>query len=104
MKLLMAAFACVCLVSCAGPSNPGYAAGHTVTLAKEKYLINQLTASTWTISATNSANPVGPDSSTRASLLEAIERASGCKVTDSNYSRQGMQLDAQVECGKPLKN
>jgi len=37
-------------------------------------------------------------------LLLAIEQHSGCKVTDVDYSRGGMQLDAQVDCASRLKN
>jgi hypothetical protein len=40
----------------------------------------------------------------RAALLQAIEQRSGCKVTDSDYSRNGTQLDAQVDCASRLKN
>ena len=35
----------------------------------------------------------------RAALIDAVARTSGCKVTDVNYSRDGLQLDAQVDCG-----
>jgi hypothetical protein len=40
----------------------------------------------------------------RTALLTAIEQRSGCKVTDADYSRGGMQLDAQVDCASRLKN
>ncbi|MES2942995.1 MAG: hypothetical protein V4772_09030 [Pseudomonadota bacterium] len=85
------------------PQNPPLPMA-TMQIGGEAYVINQLTASTWTASAkaSNKALPTTPAS--QAALRDAIEKTSGCKVSDSDYSRQGMQFDAQVECGSRLKN
>ncbi|NML87299.1 MAG: hypothetical protein HHJ19_17085 [Polaromonas sp.] len=74
-----------------------------VTVGGEPFLISQLTESTWTASAAGIARPLPYNSANKTALLLAIEKISGCKVTDSDYSRQGMQFDAQVECGKPTE-
>ncbi|AYQ29713.1 MULTISPECIES: hypothetical protein [unclassified Polaromonas] len=76
---------------------------HPVSVEGRTYLISQLTAGTWTATAPGTAH-VASSSSGRAALLQAIEQRSGCKVTDSDYSRNGMQLDAQVDCDSRLKN
>ena len=75
-----------------------------VSIGGDAYLINQITASTWTATAPGSAKSLAGSAASKAELLDAIEKTSGCKVTDSDYSHQGMQLDAQVECGSRLKN
>jgi hypothetical protein len=77
---------------------------HPVSVEGRTYLISQLTAGTWTATAPNATNAVAASSSGRAALLQAIEQRSGCKVTDSDYSRNGTQLDAQVDCDSRLKN
>ena len=48
--------------------------------------------------------PVPRSSIDRAVLIDAIAKTSGCKVTDVNYSRDGLQLDAQVDCGGLQRN
>lgn len=101
MKALIA-LAALCLGACAGMSSP---AGHKVSVEGEPYVLSQLTAGTWTAISTNLATPPPASKpSTRAALVQAIEQASGCKVTGSDYSREGRQLDAQVDCGSRLKN
>lgn len=67
------------------------------------YVIQQLTDSTWTLTASGTLKPLPTAATDRASLLEAIEQRSGCKVTDSDYARQGVQLDAQVRCNSAGK-
>ena len=62
------------------------------------YVIQQLTDSTWTLTAAGALKPLPTAAAERAALLEANEKRSGCKVTDSDYARQGMQLDAQIRC------
>lgn len=90
------------MVACAAAaSDPP---SHSVSVEGQTYLISQLTAGTWTATAPGAANQVSGSSSGRAALLRAIEQHSGCKVTDSDYSRNGMQLDAQVDCASRLKN
>ncbi|UUZ68427.1 hypothetical protein LP416_30560 [Polaromonas sp. P2-4] len=103
MKLLIAV-ATVGLSACALTSPLTEPDAHRVSINSESYLINQLTASTWTASATGLTRPLAGDSSNRKALLQAIEKISGCQVTDSDYSRQGMQLDAQIDCGSRLQN
>jgi len=90
------------LAGCAGlkASDP---AAQRVTVEGRTYLISPLTAATWTATSPG-AGPIPPTASTRAALLQAIEQHSGCKVTDADYSRNGMQLDAQVDCASRLKN
>lgn len=65
------------------------------------YQVEQITASTWTASP-----PAGlPNSAQQnVALVKAIEKASGCKVTDSSQAQQGTALNAQVDCGSRLKN
>ncbi|OGB10254.1 MAG: hypothetical protein A3E79_14085 [Burkholderiales bacterium RIFCSPHIGHO2_12_FULL_61_11] len=94
----------VLLSACALPSVPGEPAAHKVNVDGAPYLLSQLTASTWTASTAGRARPLKTSFSHQAALLQAIEKTSGCKVTDSDYSRQGLQLDAQVDCGSKLKN
>ena len=77
---------------------------HTVTVDGRSYLLSQLTASTWTVTAPGVSQPLTNSLDGTTALLRAIESASGCKVTDSDFSRQGMQLDAQVDCGGRFKN
>lgn len=103
MKLLIAV-ATVGLSACALTSPLTEPDAHRVSINSESYLINQLTASTWTASAAGLTRPLAGDSSNRKALLQAIEKISGCHVTDSDYSRQGMQLDAQIDCGSRLQN
>ena len=76
----------------------------TVTVDGRSYQLNQLTASTWTVTARGLSQPLTSSPDGKTALLRAIESASGCKVTDSDFSRQGMQLDAQVDCGGRFKN
>jgi hypothetical protein len=96
---LLASFS---LAACAATA--GDPPSHRVSVEGRTYLISQLTAGTWTATAPGAATDVAGGPSGRASLLQAIEQRSGCKVTDSDYSRNGMQLDAQVDCASRLKN
>jgi hypothetical protein len=99
-------FACavVCMAGCAGPG-AGEPPTHPVSVEGQTYLISQLTAGTWTAIA---PAPAGGNAiyspSARSALLRAIELRSGCKVTDADYSRDGKQLDAQVDCAGRLTN
>jgi len=101
MKALIT-LAALCLGACAVLSPPD---GYRVSVEGEPYVLSQLTAGTWTAIATRpmpSSSVSKP--SAQAALVQAIEQASGCKVTGSDYSREGRQLDAQVNCGSRLKN
>lgn len=103
MKWLIA-LAISSLSACALNSPSAELDAHRVRVNGQAYLISQLTASTWTASPAGVAKPQAGDQSNREALLQAIEKISGCKVTDSDYSRQGMQLDAQIDCASRLKN
>lgn len=84
------------LGGCALPAGKAAMAGRTVEVEGRPYLVSPLTASTWTVTS-----PAGKQSLPRATtpaLLKAVETVSGCKVTDSDYSQDGLQLDAQVDC------
>ena len=88
------------LAGCATSSDP---LAQRVTVEGRAYLLSPLTAGTWTATAPT-ASPISTTPSVRTALLAAIEQRSGCKVTDADYSRGGMQLDAQVDCASRLKN
>ena len=84
-----------------------------VVVDGQSYDIGQLTESTWTAiskagsgttATTATTNATNASSAHRSAVVQAIERASGCRVTDSDYSLQGRQLDAQVDCATRLKN
>jgi|GEM_PF-730031 len=90
------------LAGCAGLKGADPAA-QRVTVEGRTYLISALTAGTWTATSPG-ANPIPTTPPARTALLQAIEQHSGCKVTDADYSRGGMQLDAQVDCASRLKN
>lgn len=89
------------LAACSGRVNPQPAAVQQVHLDGLDYRVEQLTASTWT--ATTPAGLSGHQPRP-ASLVQAVEKASGCKVTDNSFSQQGAVLSAQVDCGSRLKN
>lgn len=93
---------CAGIIGCAAPPfspNSGDPAVHKVSVSGESYSISQLTASTWTATAAGSSKVLAKTAAGAAGLRQAIEKASGCKVTDSDYSRDGSQFDAQVDCG-----
>ncbi|MDP2817002.1 MAG: hypothetical protein Q8O29_01750 [Polaromonas sp.] len=73
----------------------------TIELNGQNYQVEQITASTWTATP-----PAGrPNSASQSvAMVKAIEKASGCKVTDSSLGRHGTTLNAQVDCGSRLKN
>ncbi|MDP2033113.1 MAG: hypothetical protein Q8K29_06835 [Polaromonas sp.] len=89
------------LTACSGLVNPQPAASQQVQLDGLAYRVEQLTASTWTATAPAGLSGHQPKP---ASLVQAIEKASGCKVTDSSFGQQGAVLSAQVDCGSRLKN
>ena len=92
------------LSACATNSRPGDETARTVMVNGQTHFVRQLTASTWTATPTDPARAVATRPIDAAALLLAIEKTSGCKVTDSHYSRNSTQLDAQVDCGDRLKN
>ena len=93
---------CGGLAGCAGMRAADPAA-QRVHVEGRSYLVSALTAGTW-IASSPTAGPLPTTPSVRSALLAAIEQHSGCRVTDADYSRGGMQLDAQVDCASRLKN
>lgn len=89
------------LAACSGMVTPQPSASQQVQLDGLDYRVEQLTASTWT--ATTAAGLSG-HRPRAASLVQAVEKASGCKVTDSSFGQQGAVLSAQVDCDSRLKN
>jgi hypothetical protein len=92
----------ILLAGCATPGAPDPAV-QRINVEGRTYLISPLTAGTWTATS-STPGEISSNPSTRAALIQAIEKSSGCKVTDADYSRSGMQLDAQVDCAGTLKN
>ncbi len=92
------------LGACAGkwPAASRTPVEHPVTIDGSAYVLSQITAGTWTVvpaAIAGSSQASTISAAHRASLVKAIEATSGCSVSSSNYSRQGAQLDAQVDCG-----
>ena len=83
---------------------PAEPAAHAVTVGSDTYLVKQLTESTWTASSTGNPKALANTPAGTAALRLAVEKTSGCKVTDSDYSREGKQFDAQVNCPGSRKN
>jgi hypothetical protein len=91
---LIAVAGCAPAAPSRGPS------GRVMLIGGEGYIVEQLTAGTWSATAVDNRQPAAQPA-TRSALLDAIEAASGCKVSDSDYSQGGQQLDAQVNCPGP---
>ena len=89
------------LTACHTVRGDAEASAQTVQLSGTDYSVEELTASTWTALAPRSL-PDGPQRT--AGLVKAIEKASGCKVTNSSYGARSGALTAQVDCGGKLKN
>jgi hypothetical protein len=94
-----------CLSACAlrGPGGD-LPDRRTAVVDGQIYDIGRLTESTWTAISQPGASASTAAAAHRIAVLEAIEQASGCKVTDSDYSLEGRQLNAQVDCASGLKN
>lgn len=92
----IAGIACATLLGCASPKPD--AGATTLTVDGVGIVITPLTAGTWTARTQDRATllPRGPAGT--AQLRRAIESASGCRVTDSDYSEGGRQFDAQLAC------
>lgn len=100
-RALLLAVAGASLTACAPlsrPGNPAEAPAHRLSLGGESYLVRQITESTWTVTSTTRRAVLDSTAGASEALRQAVEIASGCKVTDSDYSSQGRQFDAQVEC------
>jgi predicted small secreted protein len=93
------------LAACTGMQG-GTGSGRNVQVAGHAYDILQLTDSTWAAvpkTASGSDAVVG-SAGQRAELIQLIEVASGCKVTDIDFARRPAQLDTQVDCAGRGKN
>lgn len=101
VKFLLAV-ASASLGACAWMPLPHEAVAHEVSVNGETRLLTQITDSTWTARSAGSIKPLASTPASTAALRLAVEQASGCKVTDSDYSGQGRQFDAQVDCGSKL--
>jgi len=107
MTRLAALVVSACLSACAlsGPGRdlPDRSAA---MVDGQLYDIGRLTEGTWTAISQPRASTLtaAAAASHRIAVILAIERTSGCKVTDSDYSVAGRQLNAQVDCTSRLKN
>ena len=97
--LLLLAVASASLGACALIPLSSEPVAHQINANGQSYLLRQITDSTWTASTQGGLNALATTSASTAALQQAVEKTSGCKVTDSDYSRQGRQFDAQVACG-----
>lgn len=73
---------------------------HKISVNGQSYSLVQLTASTWTATVNGPSRTMNPGARLTVGLRQAIEKTSGCKITDSDYSQAGQQFDAQVDCGQ----
>ena len=103
-KLFGVLSASLVLMACAGQTVSQAPKGVTMRIGGDRYIIHQLTASTWTLTAATPGKPLNEPETELAALIRAVETQSGCKVSDSDFSRAGMQFDAQVACHGEIKN
>ena len=92
------------LTACSTLPQPGDSMAYPVKVNGQTVIIKQLTESTWTVNSAARANMLTNTAPNVAALRQAVEATSGCKVTDSDFARQGQQFDAQVDCGNRLSN
>lgn len=83
-----------------GVHGPSAGGSSRVTIDGNAYDLTRLTEGTWTVTPAK-PGAAAMQAGSRNRLIAAVESASGCKVTDSDYSQQGLQFDAQVECAAP---
>ena len=101
-KFLLAV-ASASLGACALMPLPNEPVAHKVSVNGETHLLTQITDSTWTARSAV-RKPLASTPASTAALRLAVEQASGCKVTDTDYSAQGRQFDAQVSCDSKRPN
>ena len=77
---------------------------YPVMVNGQKVMLKQITEGTWTAHSPAHLTALAGTAENVAALRQAIETTSGCKVTDSDFTRQGKQFDAQVDCGSNLSN
>ena len=99
--LVLSAFLGACASSGPGGDLPDR---RIVLVDGQRYDIGRLTESTWTAISQPGAGVPNSGAAHRLAVLQAIERASSCRVSDSGYSLEGRQLDAQLDCASRLKN
>ena len=102
LKFLLA-LASASLGACALMPLPNEPVAQKVSVEGETHLLTQITDSTWTARSAV-RKPLASTPASTAALRLAVEQASGCKVTDSDYSGQGRQFDAQVSCDSKRPN
>lgn len=102
LKFLLA-LASASLGACALMPLPNEPVAQKVSVEGETHLLTQITDSTWTARSAV-RKPLASTPASTAALRLAVEQASGCKVTDSDYSAQGRQFDAQVSCDSKRPN
>ena len=102
LKFLLAV-ASASLGACALMPLPNEPVAQKVSVEGETHLLTQITDSTWTARSAV-RKPLASTPASTAALRLAVEQASGCKVTDSDYSAQGRQFDAQVSCDSKRPN
>ena len=88
----------VSLTACAMQGSPSEPPAHRLSVGGESYSLRQITESTWTVSSLAGRKILPNTPAATAEWRQAVEKTSGCKVTDSDYSSQGRQFDAQVDC------
>ena len=92
------------LAACSTIPDPGEPVAYPVTVNGEPVILKQITESTWTAKSPAHLKTLTNTAASVTALRKAVETTSGCKVTDSDFSRQGQQFDAQVDCGSNLSN
>ncbi len=102
LKFLLA-LASASLGACALMPLPNEPVAQKVSVEGETHLLTQITDSTWTARSAV-RKPLASTPASTAALRLAVEQASGCKVTDTDYSAQGRQFDAQVSCDSKRPN
>ncbi len=84
------------LTGCA--SSPPEAGARTLVIDGVAVIVAPLTAGTWTAQTQDRTTSLPQTTDGTAQLRRAIEGASGCRVTDSDYVEGGRQFDAQLDC------
>ena len=77
---------------------------YKVNVGGEILTLRQLTEGTWTANASDPNKVLAATEANTALFRKAVETTSGCKVTDSDFSRHGTQFDAQVDCESSLSD
>ena len=104
MKIQVLLVLSACLSACA-VSRPGVdlPERRVLVVDGQRYDIGRLTESTWTAISRPGASVPNSGAAHRLAVLQAIERASGCRVSNSDYSLEGRQLNAQLDCKNRFK-